>query len=101
MRIPTEHFAHVPVVLLSPGLLLSPSTSEPDSTKGPWPRPGGAVGSAPASPAHRRHDPALNNGTPLSTPNPGTPADNLTPGSTPTSLGRRDDLLDRRYIAVF
>ncbi|CAG5107779.1 Similar to spir: Protein spire (Drosophila melanogaster) [Cotesia congregata] len=101
MRIPTEHFAHVPVVLLSPGLLLSPSTSEPDSTRSPWPRPGGAVGSAPASPAHRRHDPALNNGTPLSTPNPGTPADNLTPGSTPTSLGRRDDLLDRsRYPKV-
>ncbi|XP_074103484.1 spire type actin nucleation factor isoform X3 [Cotesia typhae] len=101
MRIPTEHFAHVPVVLLSPGLLLSPLTSEPDSTKGPWPRPGGAVGSAPASPAHRRHDPALNNGTPLSTPNPGTPADNLTPGSTPTFLGRRDDLLDRsRYPKV-
>ncbi|XP_057337314.1 protein spire isoform X4 [Microplitis mediator] len=101
MRIPTEHFAHVPVVLLSPGLLLSPSNSEPDSTRNPWPRPGGAVGSAPASPAHRRRDPALNNGTPLSTPNPATPADNLTPGSTPTSLGRRDDLLDRsRYPKV-
>ncbi|XP_034942449.1 protein spire isoform X2 [Chelonus insularis] len=93
MRIPTEHFAHVPVVLLSPGLLLSPSNSEPDSTRSPWPRPGGAIGSAPASPAHRRRDPLLSNATPLSTPNPGTPADNLTPGSTPTSIGRRDDLL--------
>lgn len=98
MRIPTEHFAHVPVVLLSPGLLLSPSGSEPDNAKTPWPRPGGAVGSAPASPAHRRRDPALNTGTPMSTPYLGTPADNLTPGSTPTSLGRRDDLMsDKRY----
>ncbi|KAK0088526.1 hypothetical protein PV325_011725 [Microctonus aethiopoides] len=94
MRIPTEHFAHVPVVLLSPGLLLSPSSSEPDSARNPWPRPGGAIGSAPASPAHRRRDPALNNATPLSTPNPATPADNLTPSdSTPTSYSRRDDLL--------
>ncbi|XP_015120272.1 protein spire isoform X1 [Diachasma alloeum] len=77
MRIPTEHFAHVPVVLLSPGLLMSPGSE--DSSRG-WPRPGGAVGSAPASPAHRRRDNLSNHsGTPLSTPNPATPAEGLTP----------------------
>ncbi|XP_011310088.1 protein spire isoform X2 [Fopius arisanus] len=85
MRIPTEHFAHVPVVLLSPGILMSPGSE--DSTRG-WPRPGGAVGSAPASPAHRRREGNLSNqsNTPLSTPNPATPADGLTP---------RDESTDR------
>lgn len=53
MRIPTEHFAHVPVVLLSPGLLLSPSSSEPDTSKSSWLRSNGAAGSAPASPAYQ------------------------------------------------
>ncbi|XP_045512123.1 protein spire isoform X3 [Pieris brassicae] len=62
MRIPTEHFAHVPVVLLSPSLLPSPPDEEPP----PPPRsllarlaaPGGSVensvGSAPSSPGAAR-----------------------------------------------
>ncbi|KAG7207868.1 hypothetical protein KM043_009465 [Ampulex compressa] len=90
MRIPTEHFAHVPVVLLSPGLLLSPSTSEPDTgSKNSWLRGNGAVGSAPASPASRRKDSSLRSGTPASTPTT-TPVLILTPTSTPPSHARRD-----------
>ncbi|XP_043273153.1 protein spire isoform X2 [Venturia canescens] len=96
MRIPTEHFAHVPVVLLSPGLLMSPSNSEPESgSRSPWPRPGGAVGSAPASPAPRRRDPALSNATPASTPN-STPAENTTPGTTPNET----QSTDKRYQKI-
>ncbi|XP_045459186.1 protein spire [Melitaea cinxia] len=63
MRIPTEHFAHVPVALLSPSLLPSPD-DEPHS----FPRSlvarlvspdhnvtvDNSVGSAPSSPARRR-----------------------------------------------
>ena len=69
MRIPTEHFAHVPVVLLSPGLL-SPSSSDTDSgQKSPWSKNSvGVAGSAPASPASRRKDSAARNATPSITP---------------------------------
>ncbi|XP_015591772.1 protein spire isoform X2 [Cephus cinctus] len=93
MRIPTEHFSHVPVVLLSPGLLLSPSSSEPDSgTRSPWLRPAGGVGSAPASPAARRRNSAMRTSTPSSTPMI-TPAGTPTPAGTqtPPPNGRRDD----------
>ena len=83
MRIPTEHFSHVPVVLLSPGLLLSPTSSEPDSGKNSWLRPSGAIGSAPASPAARRRDFALRSGTPSSPLV--TPSALSTADSTPTS----------------
>ncbi|XP_017762205.1 PREDICTED: protein spire isoform X1 [Eufriesea mexicana] len=89
MRIPTEHFAHVPVVLLSPGLLLSPSSSEPDTSKSSWLRGNGAAGSAPASPASRRKDSSLKSVTPSSTPTT-TPVLILTPTSTPPSHVRRE-----------
>ncbi|CAK9797432.1 Protein spire [Anthophora plagiata] len=89
MRIPTEHFAHVPVVLLSPGLLLSPSSSEPDTSKSSWLRGNGAAGSAPASPASRRKDSSLKSVTPSSTPTT-TPVLILTPTSTPPSHARRE-----------
>nr|XP_034191037.1 protein spire isoform X1 [Osmia lignaria]XP_034191038.1 protein spire isoform X1 [Osmia lignaria]XP_034191039.1 protein spire isoform X1 [Osmia lignaria]XP_034191040.1 protein spire isoform X1 [Osmia lignaria]XP_034191042.1 protein spire isoform X1 [Osmia lignaria]XP_034191043.1 protein spire isoform X1 [Osmia lignaria]XP_034191044.1 protein spire isoform X1 [Osmia lignaria]XP_034191045.1 protein spire isoform X1 [Osmia lignaria]XP_034191046.1 protein spire isoform X1 [Osmia lignaria] len=89
MRIPTEHFAHVPVVLLSPGLLLSPSSSEPDTSKSSWLRGNGAAGSAPASPASRRKDSSLKSATPSSTPTT-TPVLILTPTSTPPSHARRE-----------
>ncbi|XP_033179750.1 protein spire isoform X2 [Bombus impatiens] len=89
MRIPTEHFAHVPVVLLSPGLLLSPSSSEPDTSKSSWLRGTGAAGSAPASPASRRKDSSLKSVTPSSTPTT-TPVLILTPTSTPPSHARRE-----------
>ncbi|XP_015432782.1 PREDICTED: protein spire [Dufourea novaeangliae] len=89
MRIPTEHFAHVPVVLLSPGLLLSPSSSEPDTSKSSWLRGNGAAGSAPASPASRRKDSSLKSVTPSSTPNT-TPVLILTPTSTPPSHARKE-----------
>ncbi|KAL0895127.1 hypothetical protein ABMA27_013581 [Loxostege sticticalis] len=65
MRIPTEHFAHVPVVLLSPSLLPSPEdehSSFPRSLMSRLVSPDHAsmvensVGSAPSSPASvRRH----------------------------------------------
>ncbi|XP_011339335.1 protein spire isoform X2 [Ooceraea biroi] len=99
MRIPTEQFARVPVVLLSPGLLLSPTEAESGSgggsgvgggaTKNSWLRNTGAVGSAPASPASRRKDSALRSGTPTSTPTM-TPVTTLTPTSTPPSHARRE-----------
>ncbi|XP_076619062.1 spire type actin nucleation factor isoform X1 [Colletes latitarsis] len=96
MRIPTEHFAHVPVVLLSPGLLLSPSSSEPDTSKSSWLRGSGAAGSAPASPASRRKDSSLKSVTPSSTPTT-TPVLILTPTSTPPSHARREmDNHDKR-----
>ncbi|XP_076162134.1 spire type actin nucleation factor isoform X2 [Ptiloglossa arizonensis] len=96
MRIPTEHFAHVPVVLLSPGLLLSPSSSEPDTSKSSWLRGSGAAGSAPASPASRRKDSSLKSATPSSTPTT-TPVLILTPTSTPPSHARREmDIHDKR-----
>ncbi|XP_076223981.1 spire type actin nucleation factor isoform X3 [Nomia melanderi] len=96
MRIPTEHFAHVPVVLLSPGLLLSPSSSEPDTSKSSWLRGNGAAGSAPASPASRRKDSSLKSVTPSSTPTT-TPVLILTPTSTPPSHTRKEtDHLDKR-----
>ncbi|CAH2067470.1 unnamed protein product, partial [Iphiclides podalirius] len=63
MRIPTEHFAHVPVVLLSPSLLPSPE----DEAQSSFPRSlmsrlvspehtvvDNSVGSAPSSPVARR-----------------------------------------------
>ncbi|CAG4976203.1 unnamed protein product [Parnassius apollo] len=64
MRIPTEHFAHVPVVLLSPSLLPSPE----DEAQSSFPRSlmsrlvspehtvavDNSVGSAPSSPVSRR-----------------------------------------------
>ncbi|XP_020293014.1 protein spire isoform X2 [Pseudomyrmex gracilis] len=87
MRIPTEQFARVPVVLLSPGLLMSPTESE--SSKNSWLRNSGAVGSAPASPASRRKDSAMRSGTPASTPTT-TPVTSLTPMSTPPSHARRE-----------
>ncbi|KAL6267965.1 hypothetical protein P5V15_001037 [Pogonomyrmex californicus] len=89
MRIPTEQFARVPVVLLSPGLLLSPTETESDSSKNSWLRNAGTVGSAPASPASRRKDSALRSGTPASTPTM-TPISALTPTSTPPSHARRE-----------
>ncbi|XP_076687051.1 spire type actin nucleation factor isoform X5 [Andrena cerasifolii] len=96
MRIPTEHFSHVPVVLLSPGLLLSPSSSEPDTSKSSWLRGNGAAGSAPASPASRRKDSSLKSATPSSTPTT-TPVLILTPTSTPPCHARKDtDNLDKR-----
>ncbi|XP_029678756.1 protein spire isoform X2 [Formica exsecta] len=87
MRIPTEQFARVPVVLLSPGLLLSPTETE--TGKNTWLRNAGAVGSAPASPASRRKDSTLRSGTPTSTPTM-TPISALTPTSTPPSHARRE-----------
>ena len=90
MRIPTEHFSHVPVILLSPGLLLSPTSSEPDSAKNSWLRSSGAIGSAPASPASRRRDSNLKSATPSSpsiTPNAVPTAD-----STPTSYAKPEYL---------
>ncbi|XP_029169328.1 protein spire isoform X3 [Nylanderia fulva] len=89
MRIPTEQFARVPVVLLSPGLLLSPTETEAGNGKNAWLRNTGAVGSAPASPASRRKDSALRSGTPTSTPTM-TPVSALTPMSTPPSHARRE-----------
>lgn len=88
MRIPTEQFARVPVVLLSPGLLLSPTETE-NGSKNSWLRNAGAVGSAPASPASRRKDSALRSGTPASTPTM-TPITAVTPTSTPPSHARRE-----------
>lgn len=87
MRIPTEQFARVPVVLLSPGLLSSPE-SESGGSKNSWLRGTSAVGSAPASPASRRKNSALRSGTPTSTPTM-TPVSGLTPISTPSHI-RRD-----------
>lgn len=105
MRIPTEHFAHVPVVLLSPGLLLSPSSSEPDTSKSSWLRSNGAAGSAPASPASRRKDSSLKSVTPSSTPTT-TPVLILTPTSTPSHARRETEIQDKRftsfnYIIIF
>lgn len=102
MRIPTEQFARVPVVLLSPGLLLSPAETESSSggSKNPWLRNTGAVGSAPASPASRRKDSALRSGTPASTPTM-TPVSALTPTSTPPYHARReteDQGLEKRSV---
>ncbi|XP_051157327.1 protein spire isoform X3 [Leptopilina boulardi] len=90
MRIPTEHFSHVPVVLLSPGILLSPTTSESDSGKNSWLRASGAVGSAPASPASRRRDSNLRSATP-SSPSV-TPSAVPTAESTPTSYSKPEHL---------
>jgi len=89
MRIPTEQFARVPVVLLSPGLLLSPTETENGGSKNSWLKNTGAVGSAPASPASRRKDSALRCGTAASTPSM-TPISTLTPTSTPPSHARRE-----------
>ncbi|XP_014483928.1 PREDICTED: protein spire isoform X7 [Dinoponera quadriceps] len=91
MRIPTEQFARVPVVLLSPGLLLSPTETESSGGggKSTWLRNSGAVGSAPASPASRRKDSAMRSGTPASTPTT-TPVSALTPMSTPPCHARRE-----------
>lgn len=89
MRIPTEQFARVPVVLLSPGLLLSPTETENGSSKNSWLRNTGAIGSAPASPASRRKDSALRNSSPTSTPTM-TPISVLTPTSTPPSAVRQE-----------
>ncbi|XP_039311024.1 protein spire isoform X2 [Solenopsis invicta] len=86
MRIPTEQFARVPVVLLSPGLLLSPTETENDG-KNSWLKNTSSVGSAPASPASRRKDSALRSGTPASTPTM-TPVSALTPSSTPSHARR-------------
>ena len=55
MRIPTEHFAHVPVVALSPSLFNS-SDDDPDGllrsvgSRLLTPEPRNSVGSAPSSP---------------------------------------------------
>ncbi|GBP55814.1 Protein spire [Eumeta japonica] len=63
MRIPTEHFAHVPVALLSPSLLPSPEDSPPAFPRSLVSRLVGpehasmvdnTVGSAPSSPASAR-----------------------------------------------
>ena len=100
MRIPTEHFAHVPVVLLSPGLLLSPSSSEPDTSKSSWLRGTGAAGSAPASPASRRKNSSLKSATPSSTPTT-TPVLILTPTSTPPSHARRETETQDKRLTTF
>ncbi|KAF7990778.1 hypothetical protein HCN44_000583 [Aphidius gifuensis] len=92
MRIPTEQFAHVPVVLLSPALL-SPSEND-TNVKNTWSRNGvggGSVGSAPASPAYRRREHGLNNSTPSSSPNHCTPSGSLTTGTTPIYHEQKDD----------
>lgn len=89
MRIPTEQFARVPVVLLSPGLLLSPMEAENGSSKNSWLKNTEVVGSAPASPASRRKDSALRSGTPASTPTI-TPISAVTHTSTPPSHARRE-----------
>ncbi|KPJ07133.1 Protein spire [Papilio machaon] len=60
MRIPTEHFAHVPVVLLSPSLLPSPEDEAPSFPRSLVSRlvspehHDNSVGSAPSSPVSRR-----------------------------------------------
>lgn len=106
MRIPTEQFARVPVVLLSPGLLLSPTEAESGGGggggKSPWLRNTNAVGSAPASPASRRKDSALRSGTPASTPTM-TPVSVLTPTSTPPCHARREienQGMDKRSVRI-
>ncbi|XP_066591675.1 protein spire isoform X2 [Prorops nasuta] len=83
MRIPTEHFSHVPVVLLSPGLLLSPTSD--------------AIGSAPASPASRRKDSALRSGTPTLTPTT-TPASMSTPTNNSETLLKFEKASDKRIF---
>lgn len=61
MRIPTEHFAHVPVVALSPSLLSPDDESFPRSLVSklfvPEPTARLGVGSAPASPKLNRSAP--------------------------------------------
>ncbi|KAL0112020.1 hypothetical protein PUN28_013326 [Cardiocondyla obscurior] len=89
MRIPTEQFARIPVVLLSPGLLLSPTEGDNEDSKNSWLRNTGAVGSAPASPASRRKDSALRSGTPASTPTM-TPLTAMTPTKASPSHARRE-----------
>lgn len=60
MRIPTEHFAHVPVVALSPSLLNTNSDEDSDGfsrsiySKSVAPEPRNSVGSAPSSPHFTR-----------------------------------------------
>ncbi|XP_046619602.1 protein spire isoform X1 [Neodiprion virginianus] len=119
MRIPTEHFAHVPVVLLSPSLMLSPASevdgkeySSPShgAVRNLWPRPAGGVGSAPASPATKRRDPALRN-TPTPTPTPssvnishreddGTACNSLPPSnSSPAASFQKMDKSRRFYCS--
>lgn len=64
MRIPTEHFAHVPVVALSPSLMNSGSDEDSDGfprSIGPrllTPEPRNSVGSAPSSPRVNRRESA-------------------------------------------
>lgn len=90
MRIPTEHFSHVPVVALSPGLL---SPAEPDDTfprslmsKLLVPETGrSGVGSAPSSPKLNRSAPPSQMSTSLISNSSG--AQSLpfnSPASTPT-----------------
>lgn len=58
MRIPTEHFAHVPVVALSPSLISPDEDNFPKSLMSKLMVPEQlrvGVGSAPASPKHSRH----------------------------------------------
>lgn len=99
MRIPTEQFARVPVVLLSPGLLLSPTETENDGSKNSWLRNTGTVGSAPASPASRRKDSAMRSGTSASTPTV-TPISALTPLASPCHTRREIEKqeIDRRLV---
>lgn len=117
MRIPTEHFAHVPVVLLSPSLMLSPASevdgkdhSSPShgAVRSLWPRPAGGVGSAPASPATKRRDPALRNTTPTLTPSSvnvsshqndeGAACNSLPPSHGSPAAGAQN--LDKRWVEM-
>lgn len=58
IKIPTDHFSQVPILLLSPGLLLSPSSmqSESDIIKNSWSKCRRTFGSAPASPAAKHQN---------------------------------------------
>lgn len=63
MKIPTDHFAQVPVLLLSPGLLISPSNMQSESNimKNSWLKYNRSFGSAPTSPAAKRQNSEITN----------------------------------------
>ncbi|XP_011496543.1 PREDICTED: protein spire [Ceratosolen solmsi marchali] len=54
MKIPTEHFANVPVILLSPGLSVSPSSTDSNTEISKNWSKSTIIGSAPTSPATKR-----------------------------------------------
>lgn len=94
MRIPTEHFAHVPVMALSPSLLSPDEESFPKSLMSkllvPESTARAGVGSAPASPKLLRSTPPSQMSTSLISDNGGGPQ-SLPPPSpayTPTEIIR-------------